>query len=104
MLEHLVPYRWRKPPAVEAPSQQSLFRVLRTDEELQEAVERAARFEQMVARSMGSRAKRYEAMMPSTGPVQTADRRASRPPVASAGASAGGMTIPAGRHSRSVAQ
>jgi LPXTG-motif cell wall-anchored protein len=55
--------RRKRTPAAEEPQPRSLVRVLRSDEELREAVGRAARFERMLADTMETRARRYEAMV-----------------------------------------
>jgi hypothetical protein len=46
----------------------SLVRVLTSDEELKEAVDRAAYFEQLVADARRSRRRRYEALVPGSTP------------------------------------
>ncbi len=56
--------RWRQDSAAPAEVPRSLVRVLHGDDELREALERAARFEHGVAASLRARASRYEAMLP----------------------------------------
>lgn len=59
----VVRYRRRNAPSIEEPAPRSLVRVLRSDEELREAVDRAVRFERVLADTLQTRTRRYEAMV-----------------------------------------
>lgn len=68
---------WRRrsagPLTQEPPRESRLVRLLTSDEELHDAVARAARFEQMMADTHSTRVRRYEAMVsplraPAIGP------------------------------------
>lgn len=59
----VVRYRRKSALSVEEPAPRSMVRVLRSDEELREAVDRAVRFERVLADSLQTRTRRYEAMV-----------------------------------------
>lgn len=59
----LVRHHRSSAPTEEPVSRSPLVRVLTTDEALRDAVQRAAAFERMVAASLETRTRRYEAMI-----------------------------------------
>lgn len=71
------PHRRAEARVVTSEPPSSLVRVLTSEDELEEAVDRAAHFEQVVADALRSRRRRYEAMVPGTT-VARLDPRGSR--------------------------